>query len=429
MAPNGDDIARSSTKTRSVTKARNPKLRYVDTQWVQHNGSRYLHLRDRLGLSEKAVLVPQDMVALLALCDGTRDVGQLQAGLALRTGVQLSLGRIRDFVSGMDQGLLLEGGAFEQASAEALKTYREAPFRQPSHANLVYPSDVKGLSEQISGFVSCVTPSDEPKTENSELVGMVCPHIDYERGGESYAELFERCRDDLADVEMIVIFGTDHSGSGGVLTPTRQSYATPHGVLPTDTEIVDGLAQAIGGESAFAEELHHVNEHSIELASVWLHHYMDGRGVSLVPVLCGSFHPFVTEDNEASSDDVISAALEYLRSATAGRRTLFVAAGDLAHVGPAFGDEAPVDDVGKARLASKDTESIQAISDGDAEAFLNLSRAESDARRICGLSPIYMTLKLAGATHGESLGYAQCPADAANGSWVSIVGALLYNEA
>ena len=72
--------------------------------------------------------------------------------------------------------------------------------------------------------------------------------------------------------DLAIIFGTDHSGGLGKVTPTRQSYATPYGVLPTANGIVDRLADALGEEEAFAEELHHRKEHSIELASVWLHH-------------------------------------------------------------------------------------------------------------------------------------------------------------
>ena len=36
---------------------------------------------------------------------------------------------------------------------------------------------------------------------------------------------------------------------------------------------------------------------------------------------------------------------------------------------------------------------------------------------------------LLGPMEGESMGYEQCPADAAGGSLVSIVGALLYETA
>ena len=98
------------------------------------------------------------------------------------------------------------------------------------------------------------------------------------------------------------------------------------------------------------------------------------------------------------------------------------------HVGPAFGDATPVDGVGKAMLAAQDAESIDAICRGDAAGFLGLSRAEQDRRNICGLSPIYMSLKLIGEAAGESVGYAQCPADATGGSLVSIVGAVLWEE-
>ena len=387
-----------------------------------------MRLQDRLGLSDKVLLVPQNMVQLLGLCDGTRNSRQLQSDFALRAGLTLSLEQIQSFVAGMEQALLLESEAFKQASESALRAYRKAPYRKSSHTGIVYPSEVTELNTQISGFVSEINRSDESETSNSKLVGMVCPHIDYDRGGKSYAQLFERSRPDLADIETIVMFGTDHSGAAGALTPTRQNYMTPHGIIPTDLEIVEGLAKTIGEKRAFTEELHHVKEHSIELALVWLNYYLDHREISLVPILCGSFQPFVSEGRDANSDESISVAIEYLRKATADRRTLVVAAGDLAHIGPAFGDHKPASSVDKTRLAVKDAESIQAICSGDAESFLSLSRSESDARRICGLSAIYMTLKLADSSYGLSTGYAQCPADQSNSSWVSIVGALLYKE-
>ena len=62
----------------------------------------------------------------------------------------------------------------------------------------------------------------------------------------------------------------------------------------------------------------------------------------------------------------------------------------------------------------------------DGDTFLGRSRRESDARRICGLPPIYLTLKLLKGARGESFGYDQCPADADGGSVVSIAGVLLY---
>ena len=185
----------------------------------------------------------------------------------------------------------------------------------------------------------------------------------------------------------------------------------------------------LGPEAAFDREIHHLGEHSIELASVWFHYFIGGRPCAAVPVLCGSFEQFVAGDGgQSESLQAMNRALEYLREATAGRRTLVIASGDLAHVGPAFGDVTPVDSVGRAKLAAEDAKSIAAIRDGDASRLLEVSRAESDARRLCGLPPIYMALRLLDGVEGESVGYAQCPADPGGGSLVSIVGALLYKH-
>jgi AmmeMemoRadiSam system protein B len=196
--------------------------------------------------------------------------------------------------------------------------------------------------------------------------------------------------------------------------------------MPTDKDVVEGLAQALGPEPAFAEEVHHIREHSIELALVWLQYFLKDRSCPIVPILCGSFHSYLEGESDPKYDERIGETLARLAEATSGRRTLVVAAADLAHVGPVFGDPLPMDPVSRARLAAEDGESLAAICDGDAEEFFQRSRRESDARRLCGLPPIYMTLRYLEGTRGESLGYDQCPADATGGSVVSIAGVLLY---
>ncbi len=74
----------------------------------------------------------------------------------------------------------------------------------------------------------------------------------------------------------------------------------------------------------------------------------------------------------------------------------------------------------------RESSPVDAICDGDADAFFKLSQNERDPRRICGVPPMYLALRLLGSCKGESLGYTQCPADANGGSLVSIVGVLLY---
>ena len=404
-----------------------PKLRAAISDRVEHEGQRYQLLRDPTGLVDESVLVPEALVTLLSLCDGSRDISALHIGMMLRTGVQLTPSMIRDVLVRLDEAMLLENGAFGPAYEEALRTYRESPHRPPSHAGLVYPENPEDLSKTIRKYCDSSEAEVGGSRPSGNLVGMVCPHIDYERGHATYAHLWRRAESMLGGVELVIIFGTDHMGGPGRITPTRQSYRTPLGVLPTDVEIVERLAEALGPDDAFEEEIHHAKEHSIELASVWLHYFIGGRPCPIVPILCGSFHHFVDGDASVQDSEAIQRTLDVLTTAASDRKTLVIAAGDLAHVGPSFGDQKPEDATSRATLEVRDRESLEAVCAGDAEEFFDLSRVEADARKVCGLPPIYMMLKCLPGARGEWLGYDQCIADAAGVSFVSIAGALMYD--
>ena len=403
-----------------------PQLRPVEPNWVDHEGQRFLYLRDPLGMSDLTVLLPQQIAPLVMFMDGERSLSELRSALQQAAGVAVTEGDIRTIVSQLDQALMIENGSYIAAAKRSIAAYRNADFRPPSHAGPVYPDQPEALAETITKYVSLV-PTPQPKATGGDLAGMLCPHIDYDRGHKTYAALWEAAKPDLSDIELVIILGTDHMGGLGKITPTRQNYATPYGTLPTDIEIVDKLASVIGSKAAFDEEIHHANEHSIELASVWLHHYTRDLEVSVVPILCGSFHHFTSGSRDPSDDENITATLELLREYMAQRRTLVISAGDLAHVGPAFGDAQPLDTGLRAKLRVNDKKSIEAMLNGDPAKFFEISREESDSRRICGLPPTYLMLRLLEGAKGDSFGYDQCPADDQNASAVSIVGALLYD--
>ena len=402
-----------------------PTLRLVEPMWLEHLGQRYLHLRDPMSLSDLTVMIPEVAAPLVTLLDGSRNLAEIRSALALRFGLTVTDRELASMIGQLDQALLIGNGEFRRARRRALAAYRETDYRPPSHIGAVYPESANALEAAINRWCDEASLSEPVSRPEGDLVGMLCPHIDYNRGHATYAELWRDTQPDLSEIELVVILGTDHYGGMGQLTPTVQNYATPYGMLETDKAIVDKLAAAIG-PSAFEEELHHRTEHSIELAAVWMHHFMRDRSVTLVPILCGSFHEFT--NGESNPDDVphITATLEVLERVTSERRTLIIAAGDMAHVGPAFGDPHPLDEVAKATTKSEDAQSISAICSGDSSRFLEISRNESDRRKICGLPPIYLMLKLLDGALGIHMGYDQCPADPTNGSVVSIAGALLY---
>ena len=402
-----------------------PRLRVLDSAWVRQNGQNFLHLGDPLGITEATIMVPEPVAPILAFTDGSRTLPEIRSALALRVGLSLTIEDLQSIIGQLDQALMIENGSFQSARRRALTEYRSAEHRPLSHAGPVYPRSAPALESQIGSWCEGVNGHKPWQRPEGDLVGMVCPHIDYSRGYGTYAELWARAGGELSEIELVVILGTDHYGGPARLTPTRQSYATPYGTLPTDQKVASSLEDALG-RGAYDEELHHTSEHSIELAAVWLHHFLRGENLPVVPVLCGSFHGFVNGESKPEDDERLTAALGVLNEASQRRRTLIIAAGDLAHVGPAFGDREPLDEVAKARLSAEDATSLKAIDLGDADAFLDVSRSESDRRRICGLPPIYLMLKLVEGASGVSMAYSQCPADTSNTSVVSIAGTLLY---
>ncbi|MFQ5593384.1 MAG: AmmeMemoRadiSam system protein B [Anaerolineae bacterium] len=399
----------------------NPRLRVINPQLINHNGRPAIVLRDPLQLSDQVVVVPQPLAPLLMLCDGTRDLAALRAGLAVRTGILLPPDDLSHLVGQLDQALLLENARFATAKDALLDSYRAAPFRPPALAGPSYPTDPTDLRQYLNSF------AQSPSQDGLVLphgCGLVSPHIDFQRGGPVYARVWSAAREIAREADLAVVFGTDHNGDLGTLTLTRQNYATPLGVLPTATDVVDAVAEAIGEEAAFDEELHHRREHSVELAAVWLHHVREGQPVELVPILCGSFAHFVMGLLAPGEDPLFDAAIKALRKATANRQVVVIAAGDLAHAGPAFGDPQPLDWTDRARIQAADDELIGAMCNGDAEAFFGLVRAAGDRYRICGLPPIYLAMRYLDGAHGTRAGYDRCPADPQNGSLVSVCGVV-----
>ena len=323
-----------------------PKLRPVNPRWLQFEGQRLLHIQDPLGLSDKTIIVPHSVAPLLGLLDGARNLDEVRAAFLLRSSSYLTPNQIEALIDNLDQALLLDNRRFRNALQEAVDAYRSGPFRKPAFSGGAYEEDPDALLEALDGY--CDTAKSEAQAGPGALVGLISPHVDYPRGWRTYAETWSRAREAAEQADLVILFGTDHGGAPNSLTLTRQSYATPWGTLPTDVPLVDRLAPLLGEEQAFAQEVHHINEHSIELAAVWLHYIAGRQPKPLLPVLCGppGRKPSdIEDDTQDDTHDGVSGPpqdfLKALADIAAGPRVLVVAAADLSHVGPAFGDPAP----------------------------------------------------------------------------------------
>jgi AmmeMemoRadiSam system protein B len=399
-----------------------PKLRPLDVRPLVYEGQPYLLLRDPQQLTEQQLLVPQPLAAVLAFCDGRHDVSKMAAAFQRHYGAELPESTIDELVAALDAAVMLDNERAAEAHVQARESFRSAPFRPPALAGPSYPADDKALWRLLQDYLEEAGEIEPAAIDWSHPIGLLSPHIDFGRGGEVYAQVWKRAEQAAREAELVILFGTDHYGSD-LFSLTRQSYATPYGVLPTDTELVERLAAAIGEEAAYAGELRHRGEHSLELVAVWLHHMRAGEPVPVVPILTGSFYQLMEEGLEPQDHAVIGKVLETLRTAIQGKRVLVVASGDLAHVGPAFGGR-PLTPAARERLRAEDDELIEAMKAGDSARFFAAIRRLRNHNNVCGVAPISLTIQLLDELPGEQWGYATCPADEKDTSAVTVTGML-----
>ncbi len=397
-----------------------PRLRPLRIQPYRQAGYPYLLLNDPLQLVAGSLMIPRDWGVILHLLEGVLEVGQLPAALLSQYGVQADIELINDLLQALDRHCLLDNSHFAEVYEEKRTAYRRAAHRPLLCADGVYPADVGELRRLLDGWLNeSACPSvAEP------LLGVVCPHIDYERGYTVYADLWRATREQVLSADCVVVFGTDHFGGLHRFSLTRQHYATPFGILPTDTTWVDELARQLGESSASGGELFHLQEHAIELPLVWLSHLVSQvrphNPPAILPILCGN----LGESDALAEQADVQAVLRCVQEQARSRRVLVLASGDLSHVGPAF-DGKPLHAPQKADLAAVDERVLQAVRAGQAAAFYAGIEATDNATHICGWSPIYLAMQASQATTARQHSYLQCPADSKGTSVVSIAGLSL----
>ncbi len=391
-----------------------PRLRALEAFPVEHDGQRLVGLRDPAGFTEQVALLPIPLLDLVSLFDGEHSLDEMRAILHRRHGEAPTAEQIAAVVAGMDEAGFLDSERFAARRRAIEDAFRESPVRPAAHAGGAYAGEPEGLRAQVR---QCFEHPEGPGGHGPILIsgspplrGLLAPHIDFHRGGPTYAwayrELLAR-----SDADLFVILGTCHAGMEAPFAATLKPFETPLGPVPVDRDFFESLHRRYGHD-LLASELAHRSEHSIEFQVVMLRAVLGARRpFAILPVLASYLHEAVGTRGDPEADPRIPRFIDALREtmAASGRKVCLIGGVDLAHVGPRFGDAEPNTPASLERVAAADRGMLAAVSAGDPAGFFASVAADGDARRICGLSPIYTFLRAMPGVQGRLLRYSQWP--------------------
>ncbi len=238
--------------------------------------------------------------------------------------------------------------------------------------------------------------------------GILSPHIDFHRGGSvytwSYKELVEK-----SEADTFVVLGVAHQYCRRRFVLTCKDFDTPLGLVPTDRAYVDHIVSQTGRDF-FEDELSHRTEHSIEFQAVFLQYLLGGRReFSIVPILVGSFHDLMERGIDPIDDPDVQRFVKALHNAEAasGKRIAYIGGIDLCHVGPEFGDPAPVDVGLQDRIKSFDDLMLERAAACDPGGWFRTAAGVNNRFRVCGLAAAYTMMHAIGPAQGRLLKYKQ----------------------
>jgi AmmeMemoRadiSam system protein B len=362
---------------------------------------RYVFVWDGLRLSSRIQRLSLLEFSWVQMFNGQRTLREIQAEAMRQVdGQLLTLDLFSNLVDKLDEALFLESPRFRQRLT--------SPVREPSCIGC-YAAEPDALRRQLRQLFTDPRGPGLPREPRPDgpLRAVLLPHIDYHRGGVTFAWGFKELFEHTA-AALFVIIGTSHYSSQR-FTLTRKNFKTPLGIAHTDQHYIDRLA-AHYGDGLFEDEIAHLPEHSIELEVVFLQYlYENRRPFRIVPLVVGSFHDAVQSGVPPRVQPDIGRFLEALRrtEAETAEPICYLISGDLAHLGPKFGDPQPVDEPLLTHSREQDLALLRCTEAADACGYFRLIADEFDRRRICGLPPTYTVLEAVRPRRGRVLHYDQ----------------------
>lgn len=399
-----------------------PRLRPMDIFPLEVSGEEVICLRDPQNITDKVIFIPYHVFDIVRFFDGRHSIPDIQTEYTRHHGGLIFREQVEKIIRELDAHLFLESEGFHRFLKELKDAFRRSSIRKATLAGKSYEREPDRLRQQIESFFTswAGTEGSSEKESSGRVKGAILPHIDFGRGGSCFARGYKEI-ETSARAGCFILLGTAHGETEGLFALTRKDFETPLGILRTDQELVGALERG-GGKGFFQGEFAHRTEHSIEFQVVFLQYLYGDRDITIVPILCSSFHEIIQKGISPLEVPEVRDFVNFLKGAVrdSGREVFILASADLSHVGPRFGDPFRVGPEVLGQVAQEDMDMIGYIERLDAEGFFSSVQKVRDRRRICGLAPIYILLQCIEASRGKLLKYEQWPDPMGTVSFASI---------
>jgi hypothetical protein len=212
-----------------------PRLRPVEAFPIEHEGEKFVALRDPAGYTPSVVMLPGGVVEIVALFDGNHSVVDIQAELMRRHGEIVPRAQLEQLMAGLDEHGFMETARFSERRAAIDGEFLASPTRPASHAGGAYAAEPDELRRTMDAFFAAPEGPgafEWPAEGGGRVSGAIAPHIDFHRGGPAYAWGY-RSLAEGSDADLFVVFGTCHAGMRDPFALTRKDYATPSARPPS----------------------------------------------------------------------------------------------------------------------------------------------------------------------------------------------------
>ncbi len=378
-----------------------PRLRPVEVRPSAERPGHY-DLTDPSGIAPHGLSLSPAALSAVMQMDGRRRRVDIQAEFMRRHGNMLFSDDLDRMIEQLEKSLFLEGPFFEAHLAELTRQYRAASCR-PLWGDAA--TEPRRLADFLAGLFGESSPAE---SSGAELLGLVAPHLDYERGRPCYAAAY-RGLAGRTQATRFVLLGTNHFGRGSGAVGTRQNFETSFGVVPVDGAFLGRLEDRCGGDLC-EHEYDHVREHSIELQVQILKHLLPDRAFTIVPFLCPDIcGPSGTGPANGRGIDLRIFA-EALRAELAADPvpTCVIAAADLSHVGRYFHDDRELDADTLHAIESSDRRVLDDLLRLDPEGMRDRLAEAGNPTHICSAGCLYVLAQvMKGRATARLLGYHQ----------------------